>query len=83
MVDILEGAPPAILHADPKLVPPQVRAEVGHDVGMPAILHHEDLLLNDAKVVPLLQLDHFDGGEVPGRQTLRLKWVQDKGMKNL
>ena len=30
-------------------------------------LHHEDLLLDDAKVVALLQLDHLDGRELAGR----------------
>ena len=36
-------------------------------------LHHEDLLLDDAEVVALLQLDHLDGRELAGRDAFRLK----------
>ena len=36
-------------------------------------LHHEDLLLDDAEVVTLLQLDHLDGRELAGRDAFRLK----------
>ncbi len=39
---------------------------------MAAVLHHEDLLLDDAEVVALLQLDHLDGGEVARGEALRL-----------
>ena len=96
VVDILEAAAAAVLHADPELIPAEVGAEVGDDVGVAAVLqdretmtktssdefrhaktqsmgvcgnylHHEDLLLDDAKVVALLQLDHLDGRELAGR----------------
>ena len=36
-------------------------------------LHHEDLLLDDAKVVALLQLYHFDGRELARGNAFRLK----------
>ena len=38
VVDVLETAAAAELHADPELVPAQVRAVVGHDVRVPAVL---------------------------------------------
>ena len=37
-------------------------------------LHHEDLLLDDAEVVALLQLDHLDGRELARRDAFRLKY---------
>ena len=51
VVDILERAAAAELHTDPEPVLPQVGAEVGHDVRVAAVLHHQNLLLDDAKVV--------------------------------
>lgn len=63
MVNVLERRSPAVLHAYPELVPAQVGPEVLDDVGVSAVLHHQDLLLDDAKVVAGLQLDHLDGGE--------------------
>ena len=44
-------------------------------------LHHEDLLLDDAEVVALLQLDHFDGRELAGRYAFRLKY-KSNGMSS-
>lgn len=38
VVDVLEAAAAAVLHADPELVPAQVGAVVGHDVRVPAVL---------------------------------------------
>ena len=38
MVDVLEAAAAAVLHADPELVSPQVGAVVGDDVGVAAVL---------------------------------------------
>jgi hypothetical protein len=64
MINVLERGPPAKLHADPQLVASQVGPEVGHDVGVAAVLHHEDFLLDDAEVVSGLQLDHLDGGKL-------------------
>ena len=47
MVNVLEGASTTKLHADPELVSSQVAAIISHNVWVLAILHHEDLLLND------------------------------------
>lgn len=52
VVDVLKRASAAVLHADPELVSPEVAAKVGHNVGVPAVLHHQDLLLDDPKLVP-------------------------------
>ena len=41
MVDVLEAAAAAVLHADPELVPPEVGAVVGDDVGVAAVLEGE------------------------------------------
>ena len=38
MVDVLEAAAAAVLHADPELVPPEVGAVVGDDVRVAAVL---------------------------------------------
>ena len=38
VVDVLETAAAAVLHADPELVPAQVGAVVGNDVRVPAVL---------------------------------------------
>ena len=38
VVDVLEAAAAAVLHADPELVPAQVGAVVGNDVRVPAVL---------------------------------------------
>ena len=73
VVDVLQGRPAAVLHADPELVPPEVGAEVGHDVGVAAVLHHQDLLLDDAEVIPRLQLYHFNGSCLASGQPLGLK----------
>ena len=73
MVDVLEAATAAVLHADPELVTTEVGTVVSDDVGVAAVLHHEDLLLDDAKVVALLQLYHLDGRELAGRDAFRLK----------
>ena len=73
VVDVLEAAAAAVLHADPELVTTEVGTVVSDDVGVAAVLHHEDLLLDDAKVVALLQLYHLDGRERAGRDAFRLK----------
>ena len=52
MVDILKRSAATILHTDPELVSPQVRAKVLYDVDVSAVLHHDDLLLDDTEVVP-------------------------------
>jgi hypothetical protein len=44
---------------------------------MTAVLHHENLLLYDAEVVPGLQLDHLDGGILPTGQPLGLNSLID------
>jgi hypothetical protein len=44
-----------------------------------AIFHHQDLLLDDAKVVALLKLDHLDGGKLPRRDTFRLERKRERG----
>ncbi len=66
VVDVLQRAAPAVLHADPQLVSPQVGSVIGDDVRVPAVLHHEDLLLDQTEVIALLQLDHLDRSEFPG-----------------
>ena len=42
VVDVLEAAAAAVLHADPELVSPQVGAVVGDDVGVAAVLQDRD-----------------------------------------
>ncbi len=56
---------------------PEVGAEVRHNIGMATVLHHEDLLLYDAEVVPGLQLDHLDGSILPTGQPLCLRSLID------
>ena len=73
MINILQGAPATIFHTDPQLVAPEVGAEVGHDVGVAAVLHHQDLLLDDAEVISRLQLYHFYGGIFTCGQSLGLQ----------
>ena len=51
MVDVLQRPASAELHADPEPILAQVGAEVGHDVGVAAVLHHHYLLLDDAEVI--------------------------------
>ncbi len=64
MINILETRSATIFHANPELVSAQIGAEISHNVGMPAIFHHEDFLLDDSKIVTRLQLDDFDGGKL-------------------
>ena len=52
---------------------PEVGSKIGDNVGMAAVLHHENLLLDDAEVVPRLQLDHLNGRVLARRQSLRLQ----------
>ena len=40
---------------------------------MSAVLHHQNLLLDDAEVVPRLQLDNLDGGALTRGQSLGLR----------
>ena len=40
---------------------------------MSAVLHHEDLLLDDAEVVALLEFNHFDGCQFSAAVTLGLR----------
>ena len=42
VVDVLEAAAAAVLHADPELVAAQVGAVVGDDVGVAAVLQGRD-----------------------------------------
>ena len=42
VVDVLEAAAAAVLHADPELVPAEVGAVVGDDVGVAAVLQGRD-----------------------------------------
>ena len=51
MVNVLKRSSTTKLHADPELVPSKVAPIVGHNVGMLAVFHHENLLLNDGKVI--------------------------------
>ncbi len=56
---------------------PEIGTEVCHNIGMATVLHHEDLLLYDAEVVPGLQLDHLNGGILPTGQPLGLHSLID------
>lgn len=64
LVDVLQAAAAAVLHADPQLVAPQVRAKVGDDVRVPTVAHHDDLLLDHLDVIAGLNFDHFYGGQL-------------------
>ena len=75
MIDVLQGATTTVFHANPQLVTPEVRPEVGHYVRMPTVLHHEDLLLDDTKVIPRLQFYHLDGSIFTSGETFSLKIV--------
>ena len=50
VIDILQATAPTILHADPQLVASQVGTEVRHNVGVQAVLHHQDFLQKDSYV---------------------------------
>lgn len=52
MVNLLQGAPSAELHADPQAVIPEVAANVGHHIGVTALTQDGDFLLEGADVVP-------------------------------
>lgn len=73
LVDVLQAAAAAILHADPQFVAPQIRAKVRDDVRMAAVAHHDDLLLDHLDVVARLDFDHFDGGQLVALDAFRLR----------
>ena len=73
VVDVLQGPAPAVLHAYPQLVSPEIGTKVGNNIWMSAVLHHENLLLDDTEVIPRLQFYHFYGGIFTCGQSLGLK----------
>ena len=64
MIDVLKGWSSAVLHTYPQFVPPQVGPKVLDDVGVPAVFHHQDFLLDNPEVVPRLKFDHLDGSQL-------------------
>lgn len=78
LVDVLQTATATVLHADPELVPAQIRAEVGDNVGVAAIAHHYDLLLDDLDVIALLQLNHLYGGQIIALDDLGLRAGEER-----
>lgn len=77
MINVLKRAAPAELHANPELVSSEVGSIIGHDVGMSTVLHHDDFLLNDAKVIALFKFDDFDGRKVSSSNLFSLKIVSE------
>ena len=75
MIDVLKRSSATEFHADPELISPEVRSEECDHIGMSAVLHHKDLLLNDGEVITWFQFDYLNGGQLASGQASSLQAI--------